>query len=58
MTFIYGVQRVPMMMTYPTRFVPMTMARYLISIRNDEILAILVENSFYYNRVRTKLVET
>jgi hypothetical protein len=52
-----GVQRILVMMTYPTRFVPMIMAIYLVFVRNDEILAI-VENSSFYDRVHTKLVET
>jgi len=45
------------MTTYPTRFVPVTMAGNLVSTRNDGILIILVENSSFYNTVRTKLVE-
>ncbi len=36
----------------------MTMVGYVVFVQNDEILAILVEIVFFYNRVRTKLVET
>ncbi len=35
----------------------MTMAKYLVFVRNDKILAIPVENSSFYNKVRTKLIE-
>jgi len=46
------------MTTYPTRFVPATMAKYPISVRNDEIRAILVDNDFFHNRICTKPIET
>jgi hypothetical protein len=36
---------------------PMTLVEYLIFVKNDGILVVLVENGFFYNRVHTKHVE-
>jgi hypothetical protein len=58
MTIINGVQGIPMMVAYPTQSVPMTTIGYPISIRNDEILVIPTKNGSFYNKVRTKPVET
>jgi hypothetical protein len=55
---INGVRGIPAMTTYPTRYVHATMAKYLISIRNDEIPIILIENGYFHNKVHTKLIET
>ncbi len=46
------------MTTYPTRFVPTTTAKCPISVRNDEIRAILVDNGSFHNRICTKPIET
>jgi hypothetical protein len=35
-----------------------TTAKYLISIRNDEIPIILIENGYFHNKVLTKFIET
>jgi hypothetical protein len=42
---------------HPTKFVPMNSIRYPIFVRTGEILAILIENGFFYNRIRTKPIE-
>jgi hypothetical protein len=42
-TLTDGVLRVPMMATHPTRFVFMTPTKYLVYVRNDESLTILIE---------------
>jgi hypothetical protein len=46
-----------MMATHPSKFVPMTLTKYPISVRNGEIPTIFIENGFFYNRVRTKSIE-
>jgi hypothetical protein len=53
-----GMQRVPMMTTYPTIYVPTTITRYPIFVRNYEILAILVGNGSFHNKICTKPLET
>ncbi len=58
MTFTNEVQGIPMMPTYPTRSMLAATTRYQISIRNDEIPIILVENGYFHNRVHTKPIET
>jgi len=45
------------MTTYPTRFVLTTTAKYPISVRNDEICAILVDNGSFHNIICTKPIE-
>jgi hypothetical protein len=50
---IDGVQGVLVMATHPNKFVFMIPAGYLVSTRNDGIPTILVENSYFYNRVHT-----
>jgi hypothetical protein len=45
---IDGVQGVLVMVTHPNKFVLMTLARYLVSTRNDGIPIVLVENSYFY----------
>jgi hypothetical protein len=50
---IDGVQGVLVMATHPNKFVLMIPAIYLVSIRNDGIPTVLVENSYFYNRVHT-----
>jgi hypothetical protein len=57
-TVTNGVQGIPMMTTYPTKYVHATMAQYLISIRNDEIPIILIEKGYFHNTVHTNLIET
>jgi hypothetical protein len=52
------VQGIPMMTTYPTKYMLATTTGYQISIRNDEIPKILVENGYFHNRVHTKPIET
>jgi hypothetical protein len=47
-----------MMIAYPTKFVHATMARYLISIRNDEIPIILTKNGYFHNLIHTQFIET
>lgn len=56
-TFTNGVQGIPMMATHPTRYMPITLARYPISVKNDGIPIVLFENSSFYNKIHTKLVE-
>jgi hypothetical protein len=34
------------------------MVEYLIFVRNDQILVVLVDNGFSYNKIRTELIET
>lgn len=50
---IDGVQGVIVMATNPNKFVLMTLARYLVSTKNDGIPTILVENNFFYNTIHT-----
>ncbi len=57
-TIFYGVQGIPMMVTYPTTSMPMNMARYPIYVKNDEILAIPTKNGSFYNKFRKKPIET
>jgi len=40
-----------MMVAYPTKSMHVNMARYPISIKNDEILAIPTKNGSFYNKV-------
>jgi hypothetical protein len=54
---IERVQGIPMMATHSTRYVPITLVKYPISMRNEGILAELVKNSSFYNKVRTKFIE-
>jgi hypothetical protein len=46
------------MIAYPTRSMLATMAKYPVSIRNDEMPTILVKNDFFHNRICTKPIET
>jgi hypothetical protein len=46
------------MVAYLTKFVLVTIAKYLIFVKNDEIPAILVENGSLYNRIYIKPIET
>jgi hypothetical protein len=46
------------MVAYPTIFVFVTIARYLVFLKNDEISAVSTENGFLYNRVCIKPIET
>jgi putative ribosome biogenesis GTPase RsgA len=54
---INGVQGIIVMATHPNKFVLMILARYLVFTRNDGILAILVENSYFYNRVQHNMLK-
>jgi putative ribosome biogenesis GTPase RsgA len=54
---INGVQGVIVMATHPNKFVLMTLARYLVSTRNDGIPTILVENNYFYNRVQHNMLK-
>ncbi len=47
MMVINGVQGVILMLAYATRFVLATTTKYPISIRNDEIRVVLIENGLY-----------
>jgi hypothetical protein len=42
-----------MMVAHPNKFVLVILIEYLISIRNDGISTIIVDNSFFYNRICT-----
>jgi hypothetical protein len=42
-----------MMATHPNKFVLVILIEYLISIRNDGIPTIIVDNSSFYNRICT-----
>jgi hypothetical protein len=46
-----------MMDAHPTKSMPMILVEFLIFVRNNGILAILVENGFFYNKVHTKPIE-
>jgi hypothetical protein len=46
-----------MMATHPNKYVPVTSAGYIIFVRNVRILAILVDNSYFYNIICTKHIE-
>lgn len=43
--------------THPTESMHMTLVEYLIFVKNDGILVVLVENGFFYNKVHTMHVE-
>jgi hypothetical protein len=45
-----------MMVAYPTRSMHVNMARYPISIKNDEIPAIPTKNGSFYNKVCKSLL--
>ncbi len=47
-----------MTITYPTKFVPMITVEYPIFVRNDEILAMLIENNSFHNKVCIEPIET
>jgi hypothetical protein len=53
-----GVQGVSVMITYPNRFVLMTIIGYPVSMNNNKILVVQVENGSLYNKVHTKPIET
>jgi hypothetical protein len=52
-----GVQGVPMMDAHSTRSTFVIPVRYPIFVRNDGILAILVENNSFYNIVRIEPIQ-
>jgi len=54
---INGVQGVIVMATHPNKFVLMTLARYLVSTRNDGVPTILVENNYFYNRIQHNMLK-
>lgn len=56
-TIIDGVQGVLVTGAHPTKSMPMILIEYLVLIMNDGILAIVVENGFFYNKVHTKPIE-
>jgi uncharacterized membrane protein YobD (UPF0266 family) len=45
------------MFAHPTRYVLVALMRYPIFVRNGEILAILIENGSFYNKVHIDYVE-
>jgi len=45
------------MAVHPIRFMLMILAEYPIFVRNDGIFIILIENSFFYDKICTELVE-
>jgi hypothetical protein len=45
------------MVAYPTRSMLMIVIRHLVFVNNDEILAMLVENGYLYNRICIKPIE-
>ncbi len=46
-----------MMFSHSIRFVPKTLIKYLVFVKNEWILSGLVENSSFYNKVHTEPVE-
>jgi hypothetical protein len=46
------------MTAYPTRSMPTSMAKYLVTIRNDEILIVPIKNDSFHNIICTKPIET
>jgi hypothetical protein len=52
------MQGIPMMIAYPTKFVPAIMVEYPIFVKNDEIPIMLIENSSLHNKVCIELIET
>lgn len=52
------MQGVPMTITYPTKYVPTTTIEHPVFVRNDEIPTMLMENSFFHNKVCIKPSET
>jgi hypothetical protein len=45
-----GVQRIYVTTTHSIRFLPITSIKYLVFVKNNGILALLVENSSFYNK--------
>jgi hypothetical protein len=56
-TFTNGVQGIHVTATHPTRSMHVTLAGYLIYVRNDGIHVVLFENSYFYNKVHIEPVE-
>jgi hypothetical protein len=54
---IDGMQVVLMMVAHPTTSMLVTLIGYPISVRNDGILTIQVENNSFYNKINTKPIE-
>jgi len=54
---IDGVQRIYVTTTHLIRSMPITSIKYLIFVKNNGILASLVENNSFYNKGCIKLVE-
>ncbi len=52
------MQRVPMTIGYPIKYVPTTTIKHPVFVRNDEIPTMLIENSFFHNKVCIKPSET
>jgi len=51
------VQGVPMTTSHSTRSKPITSIGYLVFVRNEGIPIGLVDNNYFYNKVRTEHVE-
>jgi hypothetical protein len=56
-TIINGVQRILVMITHLTKSVLMNSIRYLICVRNGEILVVIIENGSFYNMICIKPIE-
>jgi hypothetical protein len=56
-TIIDGMQRIIVMATHLTKFVRVTPVGSLLIARNGEILAIIIENGFFYNRIFIEPIE-
>lgn len=56
-TIINGVQGILVMITHLTKFVLMNSIKYLICLRNGEILVVIIENGSFYNMICTKPIE-
>jgi hypothetical protein len=52
------VQGIIVMLAYTTKSMPAIIIRYLVSIKDDEILTVLVDNGSFHNKVCIEPVET
>jgi hypothetical protein len=52
------MQGIPVIITYPIKFVSVIIVEYPVFVRNDEIFVVLIENSSFHNKVCIEPIET
>jgi uncharacterized membrane protein YesL len=56
--FTNGMQGILAIITYPIIFVFVITVEYLVFVRNDEILIVLIENNSFHNKICIEPIET